>query len=327
MRKFLSTLTVCLMTSTSLMASWSSWTSWYNELVPPNCACCGEDWPSPVNIDFGWGYRQDKFEWSIAGLKNYPNVLSELKWHDLRISQIGGEASYVSWRNYAVRIAGDYGNIYHGENKDADFLLDGKKGLTSLSKNDAGKGYVYDINGGVGYRCTSTCGRFVATPLVGYAWHGQNLHIFDGNQIIDTVNCAIGPFPGLHSKYKARWYGPWVGIDFRAQVECCAYLFGNFEWHQNTYRATGCWNLRSDLGPFHHKAYGHGYVVTLGGNWEIWRKWSIGVVGNYRNFRTGSGRESLEVIHGPDCVERSTTKFNGAKWHSWSISGLAAWRF
>lgn len=341
MRKFLSTLAIGLLTSSSLMASWSTWTNWYNDLVTTSCGC--EDWPSPVHVYFGWGYRQDKFKWSIAGPNNVPNILSELRWKDLRISQIGGDASYVSYRNYAIRIAGDYGHIYHGNNTDADFHqklvpdtdsttprdkdFETRKKLFSLSKNDAGKGYVYDLNGGVGYRCMSNCGRFIGTPLVGYAWHGQSLHIFNGNQVIDTVTCEIGPFPGLNSKYKARWYGPWVGIDFRVQVECCASIFGNFEWHQTKYRGTGCWNLRSDLGPFHHKAYGHGYVLTLGGNWEIWKTFSIGIVGNYRHFRTGHGRETLEVIHGPDCIEHSETRFNGAKWVSWSISGLIAWRY
>ncbi|MBA3815924.1 MAG: hypothetical protein H0X29_05290, partial [Parachlamydiaceae bacterium] len=120
---------------------------------------------------------------------------------------------------------------------------------------------------------------------------------------------------------------PWIGIDFNTKVECCAYLFGNFEWHQMTYRGTGCWNLRSDLGPFRHKAYGHGYVLTLGANWELFSHWSLGIVGNYRHFQTGSGRETLEVIHGPDCVERFTARFNGAKWVSWSVSGIVAWRW
>lgn len=329
MRKFLATLAVCLLASSSLMASWSSWSAWTQDLFQcDSCGgCCGEDWPSPFDIKLGWGYRQDKFNWSIAGHRKRPRVLSELKWRDLRISQIGGEASYVSWRNYAVYIAGDYGHIYHGRNKDADFLSNRRRGLYSLSKNDAGKGHVYDLNAGVGYRVTSTCARLVATPLIGYAWHGQELHIFNGNQVVDTINCQLGPFPGLNSKYKARWYGPWIGVDFTTQVECCAYLFGNFEWHQTTYRAKGCWNLRSDLGPFRHKAYGHGYVLTLGANWELCSHWSLGVVGNYRNFRTGSGRESVEVIHGPNCVERFTAHFNGAKWVSWSISGIVAWRW
>lgn len=328
MRKFISTLAACLLASSSLMASWSSWTTWADDLFNCNsCGCCSDDWPSPVDVKLGWGYRQDKFRWSIAGHHKRPHVLSELKWRDLRISQIGGEASYVSWRNYAVRVAGDYGNIYHGRNKDADFLDNDRRGLYSLSKNNASKGSVYDLNAGVGYRVTSTCGRFVATPLVGYGWHGQDLHIYDGNQVIDAVNCQIGPFPGLNSKYKARWYGPWIGIDFNTKVECCAFLFGNFEWHQTTYRATGCWNLRSDLGPFHHKAYGNGYVLTLGGNWELCNHWSLGIVGNYRHFRTGSGRETLQVIHGPNCIENFTAHFNGAKWISWSISGIVGWRW
>src|SRR5215213_5633347 len=109
---------------------------------------------------------------------------------------------------------------------------------------------------GVGYRVTSTCGRFTATPLAGYSWQGQNLHIYDGRQIIDLFNNDIGRLRGLNSHYDARWYGPWVGLDFNTRVECCAYLFGSFEWHFTTYRGKGYWNLRDDLGPFRHHANG-----------------------------------------------------------------------
>lgn len=284
---------------------------------------CTTNWPSAIDIDLGGGFRKDKFEWSIAGIDNIPNVLSELQWKDLRIAQIGGYASYVSCRNYAVRIDAQYGRIYHGNIVDTDYASSGREDLFSLSRNNASKGHVYDLSGAVGYRVTSTCARFVATPFIGYSQYAQYLHIYDGHQLFPTDF----RFPGLNSTYTTRWYGPWFGIDFEARVERCAFLFGGFEWHMLAYRGHGRWNLRPDIKPFYHKAYGMGYLATLGGKWEIWNNWAIGISGSYRNFRTRHGHENVVYIDPVDGPIAVRTKFNQAKWRSYSVSAFSAWRF
>ncbi len=322
MRKFILSLSVGVLASAGLMAAWCDSNSCANPME-------SHKWPSPVNIDIGIGYRQDKFDWSIGGFEGVPSVLSELQWKDLRIVQVDGYASYTSCANYAVRVSGDYGNIYHGRNRDADFLGNDKTQPFSISSNNAGKGDVYDIEAGVGYRVTSTCGRFIATPLVGWSYHGQNLHMYDGKQVFDLLApLEEGPITGLDSSYKTRWFGPWVGMDFSVRVERCAYVFGSFEWHIVSYRGTGRWNLRQDIvGPFHHQAHGFGYIATLGGKWEIWDNWSIGVAGSYRNIRSRHGHERLS-LRDPDFGEIDVRlPFNGAKWKSLSVSGIVAYRF
>ncbi len=338
MQKFIAMLSACLLISTSLVAAWFDgfdicgcgptpvidWSSKCDQ------GCKASPWPSPINIQAGIGYRRDKFKWSKAGPFDMPNVLSELRWSDLRIIEYGGNATYVSCTNYAVKAWGGYGHIYHGHNVDADFLGNDRRDLVALSDNKAGKGHVYDIAGGVGYRITSTCGRFIATPLIGYSDHAQYLRIFHGEQIFNFFHpLYVGEIPGLNSKYKTRWFGPWAGMDFTVQVEKCAFLFGSFEWHILSYRGEGCWNLRPDIGPFSHRAHGFGYLATLGGNWEICGNWSIGVVGAYRNFRCRHGSEKFIVYDPifPKVTERFRFRFNGAKWHSWSITGIVAWRF
>lgn len=319
MRKLFGLVTTVVFGSASLFASCAD--DWLQAQ-----SCCSDDWPSPINVEVGVGYRNDKFSWSIAGPDNTPDILSLLKWEDLRMVEIEGSASYVSCTNYALRISGDYAKIYHGQNTDADFLSDGKRDLFSYSKNNAGKGHVYDLIAGGGYRVMSNCGRFIATPLAGYSWHGQNLHIYDGHQLIDLVSNDVGRIRGLNSHYNARWYGPWVGLDFNTRVECCAYLFGSFEWHFARYCAEGKWNLRRDLGPFRHKANGFGYIAVLGANWEILHNFSIGLMGTYRNFRTHHGHESVTIHDGAESF-RVRLHFNKAKWQSASAVGTIAWRF
>ena len=166
--------------------------------------------------------------------------------------------------------------------------------------------------------------------------------MYDGKQLISLVpdvlfvdvngpyqvtSIPIGAIDGLMSHYKTRWFGPWVGIDFTAQVERCAYLFGSLQWHMLEYRGHGDWNLRTDIGPFDHKAYGYGYLIMLGTKWEIWNDWSIGLMGSYRMFRTKGGHEILEIIPQVQAPFKVKTPFSGAVWHSFSASGIISYRF
>jgi len=45
--------------------------------------------PKTIEIEAGYGYRQDRLDWNIAGdlQGNNPDVLSELKWKDLLIHE------------------------------------------------------------------------------------------------------------------------------------------------------------------------------------------------------------------------------------------------
>lgn len=319
MRKLLLILSTCVLSSQLLVADLcDNWCDGW----PKAGKACTRDWPSEFEVDFGGGFRKDKFEWNIAGPGRDPNVLSELQWKDLRIAQIGGMAKYVSCRNYAIRIDAAYGRIYHGRVVDADYAFDYREGLFSLSDNKAGKGHVYDLSAAAGYRVTSTCGRFVGTPMIGYGQYSQYLHLYSGHQVY-PVNFR---FDGLNSRYTTKWYGPWLGMDFEVKVERCAFLFGGFKYHLLAYRGHGKWNMRDDLGTFHHKAYGLGYLATLGGKWEIWNNWSIGIVGSYRNFRTRHGHEHVTVTD-DEGIFFVRSRFNQAKWKSYSVSGIIAWRF
>ena len=320
MRKLLLILSACLLSSQVLVADLCYSSCNKRSSLPKPCST---EWPSNFEVDFGCGFRKDYLKWSIAGVNEIPNVLSELQWKDLRIVEVGGSASYVSCRNYAIRLAADYGRIYHGHVVDADYASSDKKDLFLLSNNNAGKGYVYDLSAAAGYRVTSTCFRFVATPLIGYSQHAQYLHLYHGHQLIPS-NVR---FPGLNSTYSTRWYGPWIGIDFEARVERCAFIFGGFEWHMLAYRGHGQWNLRDDLGPFNHKAYGIGWSGTFGGKWEIWNNGSIGVVGTYRNFRTRHGHETVVYNDPADGPINVRLRFNQANWRTYSVSGIVAWRF
>ncbi|MEI8365147.1 MAG: hypothetical protein WCF65_01900 [Parachlamydiaceae bacterium] len=315
-------LSLCLLVHSAFVASAGSASNGWPLPKP----CQRSPWPSSFVTYGAAGLRCDKFKWSIPGLR--VNTRSELQWRDLRIFQYQAMAEYTSCSNYVLRLDGDFGNIYHGHYRDADYLGNDKTFLESLSHGAAGQGYVYDASIAAGYRVTSTCNRFIASPLLGYSEHAQYLHMYHGYQDF-SLNPFLehGPFPGLNSRYTTRWFGPWFGMDFEARVEQCASLFGSFKWHMLTYRGHGHWNLRRDIGPFYHSSYGYGYEGTLGTSWEIWGNWSIGLIGSYKMYRTKSGHERNTDVIIDGTAYNFTSGFNGAIWHSFNISGLIAWRF
>lgn len=308
MRKFLMMLTTFILGNLSLMGA-----SWPSPL-----------WPADLDVDIGFGYREDDFTWEIAGPDGIPNVLSKLHWTDLKIAEVKGTFRYTSCTNYVFRFDGDYGHIYAGHNTDSDFLGDDQTLEFSHISSHAGRGFVYDLSAGVGYQFTSTGGRMTITPLLGYANQGQHLHIFRGVQRV--IFFDPGPIPGLNSTYKTRWYGPWLGFDFNVRVECNAYLFGGFDWHFYRYRARGHWNLRTDIGDFKHKANGQGYGANLGFCWDCLPCVTLGIVGTYRNYRARTGDDTTPVFVDGLTID-VVTKLKKVHWHSYAVTGLLMWSF
>lgn len=290
---------------------------------------------SQSNFEIDLGYRQDQLSWSIAGgaierdgeVTYFPNILSELQWKNLQIAEVTASGCYVFSNHYAIKFSGDYGLICHGENTDADYNEDDRKGLYSLSKNQANKGYVYDVSLGVGYDFTFANEYFSLMPLVGYSCHEQKVHIHDGFQKLylfpDLTLGPTGPFSGLDSTYKALWFGPWLGVDFVLPLNSYSYLFAGLEYHAFRYEGVGDWNLRKELSKFHHDAYGQGCIATLGFDYAVWKNCSVGIIAHYRYFKTRSGIERI-IVDDEFPVE---LLFNGAKWVSGEISAFLNWHF
>ncbi len=321
MRKFAGFLITACLTAASLPAL----TPIYSYSTNPNAP--GANWPSPINMNIGIGYRQDEFCWSVVGEDESPGFSSVLKWKELQMIEVSGFASYTSCRNYYVRVNGDYGYICSGKNIDSDYSDNDRENLFLRSENNAGKGYVYDLDGAVGYRFTSTCGRFVGMPIVGCSFHSQHLTAFDGETVFFHGDRSVREIPDLNNVYKARWLGPYVGVDFSARVEGCAYVFGTIQGHWASYRGSGKWNMNPVLAGFHDRAHGWGYLLTLGGNWEIWDHWSIGLQSTYRYFRTHEGVQTN--VHNLPLIGKveSEKEFRHARWSSLDGEVVIVWRF
>ena len=85
-------------------------------------------------------HRQDRFTWNKAGPDGVPNIISELKWENLRIYAVKGVLRHDTDRRTFLEATGSFGWIYSGRNQDSDYDEDNRQGEYSRSYANAGDG-------------------------------------------------------------------------------------------------------------------------------------------------------------------------------------------
>lgn len=281
-----------------------------------------------AEFDLGYTYRRDKLKWSI-GSDDGPNILSELSWKNLYINQISAMGYLTTQDHFYLRGFADYGGIFHGTNQDSDFFGDNRTLEFSRSINKADKGEVFDLSAAIGREFDFLCNTLRLVPLVGYSWHEQHLRMMHGNQVLFTPNPALtGPIDNLHSSYKTRWFGPFVGADLFYDISCNWSLFGTVEYHSVLYRGTGHWNLRNDfLDDFHHKAHGQGFTGAVGAKYTECGNWNLSLIAAFQNWKTRKGSHSVLLDLDNDGIVLAGATLNPVHWRSATLTAAAGYSF
>lgn len=298
--------------------------------------CAGNNWVS-------LGYRQDIFEWSVAGRSGSPNILAEFDWDRLRMLV----ASIYGWNTDCLgiyyRYAADYASVLHGEYRESRFADDDRVREFKRVKAKASDGNMYDISGAVGY-LFSFCNRgLLLAPIFGMSVHEQHLHKHSPRPECRFENLPpLRRYHGLRTDYTARWWGPWLGLDATWQA-CCDWVFtGKIEYHHASYRGRG--NFRrhgrgssSDCDEwFHHKAHGHGTVGELGAHFAFRWGWLFNATVGLQHWKTKQGvdyhrryftvRDAFGIPLAVNKV-RVSQPFNGADWWSFNVLGSIEYRY
>lgn len=282
-------------------------------------------WNVTEDISFSAGYRMDNLHWSIAGNSRHPNILSELVWQDLCIWEFKTEARWLMCRQLYIKASADYGQIFHGRNTDTDYDGDDKTLPYSKSMAISNQGEVFDFSGGIGWMFHMNKDQWVFGPVVGYTYNVQHLRDHKGHQVLsednslyggETYGVPVGSIHGLHSNYRARWQGPWLGIDTNYTICDDWEVYGTAQYHWIWFHGSGHWNLRTDfIRDFQqHAKGGHGYSGTIGSRYNFWKWWWVSATGSYTWLNSGSGVDKTFFSAGT-----ARSHFNGCTWHSWSV--------
>lgn len=269
-------------------------------------------------MDVSLGQRTDNLNWNIAGniQGTTPNVLSELKWTDLKIFELKLHNRHELDDNSFIDASLGYGWITSGKNQDSDYTSDNRQGEFSRSNNAANGDNVIDGAIAYGYYLNKE-DKANTTMLVGYSVNKQNLRMTNGYQTISTsgVTPAIGAFSGLNSTYDARWNGPFVGISHEQAAGDKLSFNCRAEYHFNgAYYGESDWNLRTDLGnpSTIDTANATGKVLSLGAVYRLDDSSKLQAGFSYSQFKASDGIKSYNYADGTT----GSTKLNEANWNS-----------
>ena len=270
----------------------------------------------PMAFSVGTGQRKDNLSWSIAS--NTVNVISELKWENLSISQLQSTGEFNLKNDRWLRVKLGYGVINSGTNQDSDYSGNNRTQEFSRSNSKAG-GDVLEASIGIGkklrLRELSAGKTIYVMPSVGLSIHQQNLIITDGTQAIPP----LGPFPGLASSYDSQWVGPWLGAEVLLETERGWVMMANAEYHLVGYTAKANWNLRTELAhpvSMRHTAAGEGIVLSLGASYLVGKNWKINFTLEQHQWTTRAGRAQVYFADGTVSYGR----LNAVNWDSTSYN-------
>ncbi|MDO8262931.1 MAG: hypothetical protein Q7T21_06875 [Gallionella sp.] len=277
----------------------------------------------PFEFFLGTGNRKDNLNWNIAG--GSVNILSELKWENLKIAQMSAAARLNIDADWSLRGKLAYGRINSGSNQDSDY--DGNNRTLEFSRsNNRGGGEVRDGSIGLGRTLrllNDADGNFLSvTPLVGLSIHQQNLTMTEGFQTLP----ATGSFPGLDSSYDAQWQGPWVGMEALLESGSDWSLTATGEYHWVDYSALANWNLRPEFShpvSFVHTAKGQGILLAAGATYLVSKDWRVGFSVEAQQWNTGAGIDKTFFSDG----SVGYSLLNGVNWESTAINLGVHYRF
>jgi hypothetical protein len=289
-------------------------------------SCSLQTAAAATQLDIFPFYRQDNLVWNKAGLNNFPNILSELKWENLRTQGIKGVLRHDLGPRYFLEATGSYGFTYSGTNQDSDYDGDNRTQEYSRSNSNGSGGTLFDASLSLGWKLQDS--KTAKTSLLaGYALNRQYLNMTDYVQTIDTgFDPQLGPDPRVSAAYKALWRGPWAGIIHDQTLNKRLRLTTRLEYHLPDYAGECYWRSRADLAQpvsNNHWASAQGIVASIGIDYVTGPRWVLGAAIDYTNFVTSQGTDQVNIADG----SRVQIRLNEVRWDSWAFRLKATYRF
>ena len=261
----------------------------------------GQDIEKKLQLTLSAGPQTDNLNWSIAGNTSgqSPNVLSELKWQNVKGTNYAAALQFNVWHNIVV--LGGYNRVAvnSGSVSDIDYSADNRSQPTYNQNFNDDKGYTSAWYAGAGYVVFNNH-RFSLVPSAGYSNSSQSLYITD----------ATGQFPNLNSFYNVQWKGAFIKVKSSLKIWRGLKAIADVVYNQVNYSAQGNWNLINEF--MHPVSYSHaarGYGINAGGHlaYNVTANVGLSIGYTYFNWQTGKGTDRLYLSSG----EVDKTQLNG----------------
>jgi hypothetical protein len=220
------------------------------------------------------GYRYDRIDETLAMFN--PSTLetefaiADQEYKNLSSYVLGGHGLWDIWRFLTIKASGHYSWTTHGN-------------FTQIAVISGSlKGHMIDVSGGAGVPFCLGGVRFIF--FGGYGYDEQNLTI----QNVQSTNPAASANEVDGSRWKTKWFGPWVGADleFSSLCFCKPLLFrAGYEFHFG--EATKKFNIgiadptEENFNYHAHFRNALGNVFNLEALYPFWCNWVAGVKVQY----------------------------------------------
>jgi hypothetical protein len=271
----------------------------------------GQGIEKKLQITFSAGPQTDNLNWSIAGNTSgqSPNVLSELKWQNVKGTNYAAGLQINVWHN--IDVLGGYNrvSVKSGSVSDIDYSVDNRSQSTYNQNFSDNKGYTSAWYAGAGYIVFNS-DRFSLVPSAGYGNNTQSLYITDSS----------GQFPTLNSFYNVQWKGAFIKVKSSLKIGRGLKAMTDVTYNQVNYSAQGNWNLINEfMHPVSYRHTAKGYGINAGASlvYNITPNVGASIGYSYFNWQTGNGTDQLYLSSG----QVDKTQLNGVYRNGYLFSG------
>jgi hypothetical protein len=307
---------------------------------------------SASEIIFEAGYRRDDVNLTIQAPSCDPLIKVSSDFDNVDIFQIGLRAKTDLGCNFYGRASAAWGWVFDGDNREefklfidesSDFIGSGQLLRQVDSESVIDERHTIDFDIAIGYSCHFCDCAFEVSPVLGYAVNEQNFSVEDSRRVelIEESSSSVcgSIFPIVSrdccaEKHIFRWYGPFVGLDFRYKpLGECWNLYAEVEYHFGHVKIKR--HDFSELDGFDgnrtNSRHAHGWSVLLGGDYQLCNCWTLGL-----NF---SFTDRTATKHHCKCISSSQESFFGSadsyepefrtrvKWRSFAVNATVGWEF
>jgi hypothetical protein len=263
-----------------------------------------------LSITGSSGYFWQDFRWSIAGDANgkNPNILSELKWQNVRGPYLNLGLGWNVWKQFYVRSEVKYGTIISGTVTDTDYRYDNRTAPVFEMQFKSNKGSQLKYIAEIGYQLIDS-DKIKLMCFAGFSQTTQLLYI-----IGEGVN------KDLKSSYQNKRSGIIFTMNSSFRLNRKLSFMQGIDYLQFKYNAQANWNMIEAFKhpvSFEHKANGFEIQSTSGFQYRLREQISLSAQFSYSAFRTGHGNDKLFLRDNTT----TNTQFNGAITNQLSIGG------
>jgi len=238
--------------------------------------------------------KNEDLVWNFAGNNGSPNILSEIKYKDIKSDYTKIELTNKLRKNFQVNIAYGYSKQRAGNFQDSDYSQDNRKGEYSRSIGDSSDGYGKDISISFGKNYIKK--RYQLTPYLGYKEIRHNYTMTNGQMVIGTED-----LDGLNSSYTDKYKGFIFGIRVQHPISKTIKWAIDAHKYYFDYYAKANWNLRTDLQhPISHEHFGDGdgYSVSLTFLYKYSKKLTFYLRHCYQKYNLSDGLHTKYYSNG-----------------------------